>query len=145
MQLVGYECRMWMPLDLIPSHNWLVNNLVPVLPGTGPENSQAAYSFCFLSSRVFLTHKHQGVVCASTAWQRLPFYVTASSCPCSSESLFIYFLEERGGEEWGQAGELELQTRKHLNIPESESAKSKNLPQILPPNPVFPLHLTLLK
>lgn len=76
MQLVGYECRMWMPLDLIPSHNWLVNNLVPVLPGTGPENSQAAYSFCFLSSRVFPTHKHQGVVCASTAWQRLPFYMS---------------------------------------------------------------------
>jgi len=44
MQLVGYECRMWMPLDLIPSHNWLVNNLVPVWPGMGPENSQAACS-----------------------------------------------------------------------------------------------------
>lgn len=50
MQLVGYEHGMWMLRDLSPSHNKFVNNLVPVSPGTEPQNSQAAYSSCFLSS-----------------------------------------------------------------------------------------------
>lgn len=143
MHLVGYECCMWMPLDLIPAHNWLVNNLVPVLPGTGPENTQAPYSFCFLSSCV--SQAPGGCLCKHSLAKTPISYVTASSCPCSSESLFIYFLEQKEGEEWGQARELELQTRKHLNTPYLETANSKNLPQILQPNPVFPLRLILLK
>lgn len=112
MQLVGYECRMWMPLDLSPSHNWLVNNLVPASSGTEPENSQATYSSCFLSSHFCPLHKHWGgCLCKHSLAETAILHVTASSCPCSSESLLIYFLEERGGEEWVQARELELQTK----------------------------------
>lgn len=141
MQLVGYECRMWMPLDLSPSHNWLVNNLVPVSSGTEPENSQAAYSSCFLSSHFCPLHKRWGgCLCKHSLAETAILHVTASSCPCSSESPLFYFLEERGGEEWVQARELELQTKKQLNILALESANSKNLPKFLLPNSVF-LHI----
>lgn len=97
MQLVGYECRMWMPLDLSPSHNWLVNNLVPVSSRTEPENSQAAYSSCLLSSHFCPLHKRWGgCLCKHSLTEAAILHVTASSCPCSSESLLIYFLEREG-------------------------------------------------
>lgn len=114
MQLVGYECRMWMPLDLSPSHNWLVNNLVPVSPGTEPQNSQAAYSSCFLSSHFCPLHelwRGGGLFVQHSLAETAILHVTASSCPCSSQSLLIYFLEERGGEDWGQARELHTQKK----------------------------------
>lgn len=113
MQLVGYECRMWMPLDLSPSHNWLVNNLAPVSPGTEPQNSQAAYS-----SETAILH------------------VTASSCPCSSESLLFSRREGRGRVGSGQRARA-THSKKQLNTPALESANSKNLPKFLPPNSSF--------
>lgn len=58
MQLVGYECRPQVPLHLIPLHNWLVNNLAPALPKTGPEKSPVSLQMlgwsCFFS--LFLPH-----------------------------------------------------------------------------------------
>lgn len=66
---------------------------------------------------------------------RDPFYMSQLP-PVPAHQNLSYFLDERGGEEWGQARELELHTHKksQLNIPTLESANSKNLPKFLPPN-----------